>query len=116
MIVKHYKDKKERRRQRIRGKIQGTSQKPRLSVFKSNKHIYAQLIDDTVGETLVSASDNDLEVSGKNKEVARKVGQELAKKAKKKGIEEAAFDRSGYPFHGRVRAVAEGAREGGLKF
>ncbi len=116
MIIRRYKHNRDRRRQRIRGRIQGTSKKPRLSVFKSNKHIYAQLIDDTVGETLVAASDYDLEGSGKNKVTAREVGHELAKKAKKKGIEEIVFDRSGYLYHGRIKAIAEGAREGGLKF
>lgn len=115
MIVKHYKNKRRKRQQRIRGKIRGTADKPRLSVFRSNKHLYMQLIDDTKGETLVSASDYDLEASGVNKEVAREIGLELARKAKEKGIDKAVFDRSGYIYHGRIKTLAEGVREGGLE-
>lgn len=104
-------------RRGIRKKISGTAQKPRLSVFKSNKAIYAQLINDLDGHTLAAASSSEL---GKdnvvNVQAAGEVGKKLAEKAKASGIEEVVFDRSGYLYHGRVKALAEGAREGGLKF
>ena len=107
-----------KRHKRIRGKISGTAQRPRLSVFRSEKHIYAQLIDDAAGRTLVSASsvEKDFGGSGSNKEAARKVGKTVAERAVKAGIEEVVFDRGGYIYHGRVQELAEGAREGGLKF
>ncbi len=110
-----------RRRLRIRRKIMGIPDKPRLSVYRSLKHIYAQLIDDTTGRVLVSASSLSPEAkkngaSGKNVAAARVVGQMLAEKAKTAGIEKIVFDRSGYLYHGRVKALAEGAREKGLKF
>ena len=107
-----------KRHKRIRGKISGTAQRPRLSVFRSEKHIYAQLIDDVAGRTLVSASsvEKGFEGSGSNKEAARKVGKTVAERAVKAGIEEVVFDRGGYIYHGRVQELAEGAREGGLKF
>ncbi len=107
-----------RRHRRVRSKISGTAARPRLNVFRSTKHIYAQLIDDVNGVTLVSAStlEKDFEGSGANKEAARKVGQSIAKKAVEKGISEVVFDRSGYIYHGRVLELAEGARECGLKF
>lgn len=116
-----YKNQRERRRARVRAKIRGLKTRPRLSVFRANKHIYAQLIDDTCGETKVSASDleptKNKEEKDKSKiEKARSVGELLAQAAKKKGIQEIVFDRSGYKYHGRVKALAEGAREGGLKF
>ncbi|MBD9097946.1 MAG: 50S ribosomal protein L18 [Ruminococcaceae bacterium] len=106
------------RHRRVRGKISGTAACPRLCVFRSAKHIYAQIIDDVAGTTLVAASsmDKDFEGAGSNKEAARKVGAALAKKAANKGIEEVVFDRSGYIYHGRVQELADGAREGGLKF
>ena len=104
-----------RRKSRVRGKINGTSVKPRLTIFRSNQHIYAQLIDDENGNTLVSASDNALS-KGTNTEKAKLVGQEIAKLALVKKISAAVFDRNGNRYHGRVRSVAEGAREGGLKF
>ena len=107
-----------KRHKRIRGKISGTAERPRLSVFRSEKHIYAQLIDDVAGKTLVSASsvEKGFEGLGSNKEAARKVGKTVAERAVKAGIEEVVFDRGGYIYHGRVQELAEGAREGGLKF
>lgn len=102
-------------RYKIRKKISGTAEQPRLSVFRSNKAIYAQLIDDIAGHTLASA--NSKGVSGEtNLDVAKAVGKTLAEQAKSKGIEDALFDRGGYLYHGRVKALAEGAREGGLNF
>ncbi|UII22983.1 50S ribosomal protein L18 [Fulvivirga ligni] len=100
----------------IRSKISGTADKPRLSVFKSNKGIYAQLIDDTKGHTLLASSSKELENEGLNVDVSKNVGLKLAEKAKAGGIEKIVFDRSGYLYHGRIKALAEGAREGGLKF
>ena len=105
------------RHARVRKKISGTPECPRLSVFRSLQHIYAQLIDDVNGVTLVSASsyEKDFE-GGSNKEAARKVGNTLAQRALEKGISAVVFDRGGYIYHGRVSELAEGAREGGLKF
>ena len=107
-----------KRHQRVRGKISGTPERPRLSVFRSEKNIYAQIIDDVAGNTLVSASsvEKGFEGSGANKEGARAVGKLVAERALAKGIEEVVFDRGGYIYHGRVQELAEGAREGGLKF
>lgn len=107
-----------RRHRRVRGKISGTANCPRLNVFRSNTNIYAQIIDDTKAITLVSASTLDKEFSGNggNKEAARKIGNLIAQRALEKGINEVVFDRGGYIFHGRVKELAEGAREGGLKF
>ena len=107
-----------KRHQRVRNKINGTADCPRLNVFRSSKHIYAQIIDDTKGVTLCSASSmaKGFEGSGANKEGARKVGEMIAAAAKDKGIETVVFDRGGYLYHGRVQELAEGAREGGLKF
>ena len=108
---------RQRKHLRVRAKITGTAEKPRLCVFRSNKHIEAQIIDDVKGVTLVSASSAQLKLSnGSNCEAAAKVGADLAKKAKAKGIEFVAFDRGGYLYHGRVAALADAAREGGLKF
>lgn len=104
-----------RRHLRIRQRIQGTGEKPRLSVFRSNKAIYAQLVDDTNGKTLVSSSSLGLK-GKKGVEAAKEAGLALAKSAKEKKIEICVFDRGGYLFHGQVKALAEGAREGGLKF
>ena len=119
-MVKSFNSNEQRlkRHRRVRAKISGTAQRPRLNVFRSNKHIYAQLIDDVNGVTLASAStmDKGFEGNGGNKEAARKVGQAIAKAAAEKNIEEAVFDRGGYVYHGRVAALAEGAREGGLNF
>lgn len=101
----------------IRNKIAGTSERPRLTIYRSNKAIYAQLIDDVSGHTLAFASSKDASVSGATKvEVSKNVGQLLAEKAKAAQIENVVFDRNGYRFHGRVAALAEGARENGLKF
>ena len=107
-----------KRHRRVRAKISGTPERPRLNLFRSAKHIYAQLIDDVNGVTLASAStmEKGFEGNGGNKEAARKVGENLAKKAMEKGISEVVCDRSGYIYHGRVQELAEGAREGGLKF
>ncbi|MGL4347674.1 MAG: 50S ribosomal protein L18 [Chitinophagaceae bacterium] len=105
---------------RIRKKISGITEKPRLSIFRSNTAIYAQLIDDTKGVTLVSVASNDKELKSKEaltkSKKATLVGKTLAKKAIQKGIATCVFDRSGYLYHGRVKALADGAREGGLKF
>ena len=110
-----------RRKRSIRKKISGTSERPRLSIFRSNKHIYAQVIDDVSGKTLASASTESAtvksEISDKKKtEAAQVVGQKIAEQCKSLSIETVVFDRNGFIYHGRVKAVAEGAREGGLKF
>ena len=106
-----------RRKRRIRGRISGTTARPRVSVFRSNKAIYAQLVDDAAAATLVAARSAEIDVAGlKKADVAKKVGELLAQRAKDKGIERVVFDRSGYLYHGRVKALAEGAREGGLVF
>ncbi len=107
-----------KRHVRVRGKISGTPECPRLNVFRSNANIYAQIIDDVNGVTLVSAStlEKDFEGATGNAEAAKKVGAVLAERAKAKGIEQVVFDRGGYIFHGRVAALTEGAREAGLKF
>ena len=106
-----------KRHARVRGKISGTPERPRLSVFRSEKNIYAQIIDDVAGNTLVAASSVEKDFGpGSNKEAARKVGKLIAERALAKGIEEVVFDRGGYIYHGRVQELAEGAREGGLKF
>ena len=106
------------RHKRVRAKISGTAECPRLNVFRSLQNIYAQLIDDVKGETLVSASTVEKEFTeyGGNKTAAHKVGELLAKRAADKGITTVVFDRGGYIYHGRVKELAEGAREGGLKF
>jgi large subunit ribosomal protein L18 len=107
-----------KRHKRVRAKISGTPECPRLNVFRSEKNIYAQLIDDVAGVTLCAASsvEKGFEGSGSNKEGARKVGNMIAERAKAKGIENVVFDRGGYVYHGRVQELAEGAREGGLVF
>ena len=107
-----------KRHKRVRAKISGTPERPRLNVFRSEKNIYAQIIDDVAGNTLVAASslDKEIEGNGGNKEGARKVGEMIAQAAKAKGIENVVFDRGGYLYHGRVQELADGAREGGLKF
>ena len=107
-----------KRHKRVRGKISGTPERPRLNVFRSETNIYAQIIDDTKGVTLVSASslEKGFEGPGSNCEAAKKVGQAVAERAKAKGIDTVVFDRGGYLYHGRVKALAEGAREGGLQF
>jgi large subunit ribosomal protein L18 len=112
---------RKRRHARVRRKVSGTAERPRLNVFRSTHHLYAQVIDDVTGRTLVSASTLDrnlrdeiakLEIS----EQAKAVGKALAERAKEAGIENVVFDRGGYPYHGRVKALAEGSREGGLNF
>ena len=105
-----------KRHARIRKNLSGTSTTPRLNIFRSNTNIYAQIIDDTTGKTLVSASSLDMKLKGLNVEVAKQVGTEIAKRAQEKGIEKIVFDRGGYKYHGRVAAVADGARKKGLKF
>ena len=107
-----------KRHNRVRGKISGTPERPRLCVFRSENHIYAQIIDDVAGKTLAAAStvEKCFEGNGGNAEAAKKIGETIAKRALEKGIENVVFDRGGYIYHGRVKALAEGAREGGLKF
>ncbi len=111
---------RQRRRKRVRKKIRGLKDKPRLSVYKSNRYIYSQLINDVEHTTLVSVSSlKDIRGNGycaKNLQIARKVGEELGKQAKIKGIKEVVFDRRGYPYHGRIKALAEGMRSQGIKF
>jgi large subunit ribosomal protein L18 len=118
MVIKADKNEARlRRHRRVRGKISGTAERPRLDVFRSAKHIYAQVIDDVAGITLCSAStvEKDFDGFGGNIEAAKKVGKNLAAKCLEKGITEVVFDRGGFVYHGRVQALAEGAREGGLK-
>ena len=105
------------RHERIRAKVVGTSEAPRLNIFRSNAQIFAQLIDDENGNTLVSSSSIELKCkNGGNVEAAKAVGKSIAEKAKKKGIKKVVFDRSGYEYHGRVEALADAARENGLEF
>ena len=108
-------DRRNKIKARIRGKISGTAQRPRMSVFRSNKAIYVQVIDDLAGATLVAASSKGI-TEGTKVEIAAKVGEEIAKKAQEKGITEVVFDRNGYLFHGRVKSLADAARKAGLKF
>jgi large subunit ribosomal protein L18 len=109
--------RRNRIRYAIRSKIAGTAERPRLSVFRSNKEIYAQLIDDVAGHTLVSASSREnKEASGSKSDRSKMVGKSLAERAVAKGISTVIFDRGGYLYHGRVKSLADGAREGGLKF
>jgi large subunit ribosomal protein L18 len=111
------KDRRLRIKLSIRHKIEGTPVRPRLSVFKSNKAIYAQVIDDSKGHTILAASSRDLESKGGvNLEISKTVGKKIAEKAIASGISEIVFDRNGYLYHGNIKALAEGAREGGLKF
>lgn len=110
-------ENKNRRKRKIRRNIEGDSNRPRLSIFRSNRFIYAQLIDDTKGTTLTAVSEKELKVDNKSKtEKARAIGALLAQKGIKKNVRKVVFDRNGYKYHGRVKALAEGAREGGLKF
>ena len=112
-------ERRDRLRYRIRKTVSGTEQRPRLAVFRSNKEIYAQLIDDVSGKTITAASsrDKDIDASKANKvEAAKLVGKAIAERAVKAGVEAVSFDRGGYLYHGRVKSLAEGAREGGLKF
>jgi len=107
-------DKRQKRHKKIRSRIKGTSERPRLFVFRSNNHIYANLINDETGKTIATA--NDMEIKGSKTEKAIKVGELIAEKAKENKIELAVFDRGGYKYHGRVKALADSAREKGLKF
>lgn len=121
MAEKNRSEARIRRHARVRKNVQGTQQRPRLSVFRSLSEIYAQVIDDSAGHTLVSASTIDQELSGKLKglkksEQAKLVGKMLAERAKNKGVQTVVFDRGGFKYSGRVKALADGAREGGLEF
>jgi large subunit ribosomal protein L18 len=125
MKVKTKEDIRLRIRNRIRKKIQGTPERPRLAVFRSQTHIYVQVIDDEAGRTLCSASSLDKDFQGKGKgkakrganlEAAKAIGQLIATRAKDKGVEAVVFDRGGFHYHGRIKALADAAREGGLKF
>lgn len=120
MITKGDKNKARiKRHLRVRKKIKGTAERPRLNIFRSSKHMYAQIIDDVKGVTLVSASTKDKELqieNGGNVEAAKQVGELIAKRAKANGVEKVVFDRSGYLYHGRVKALADAAREAGLEF
>jgi large subunit ribosomal protein L18 len=111
------RQKRERRHRRVRGKVAGTDERPRLAVFRSNRGIFAQLVDDANGRTIASASWVGLKgFKGDKSAQAKAVGKQVAAAAKKRGIEAVVFDRGGYLYHGRVKALADGAREGGLKF
>jgi large subunit ribosomal protein L18 len=112
-LIQH--TRRTRRKRSIRKRLFGTADRPRLTVTRSNKHIYAQIIDDVAGKTLVSASSSRLE-KGSDAKAAKTVGEELAKQAKAAGVETVCFDRNGYKFHGRVQSLADAAREKGLKF
>ncbi|MFV0330562.1 MAG: 50S ribosomal protein L18 [Dysgonomonas sp.] len=101
---------------RVRGKIHGTSERPRLTVFRSNKQIYAQVIDDLTGKTLAAASSLKISEKAPKKEIAAKVGELIAKSAQEAGITTVVFDRNGYLYHGRIKELADAARKGGLKF
>ena len=119
-MVKKYDSNAQRlkRHKRVRAHISGTAETPRLNVFRSDKHVYAQIIDDVAGKTLVAAATNEKDFGGYggNVEAAKKLGGIIAERALKAGIENVVFDRGGYLYHGRVKALADGAREGGLKF
>ena len=119
-MIKPYDSNAQRlkRHKRVRAKLSGTAERPRLNVFRSASHIYAQVIDDVTGRTLVAAASNEKGFGqyGGNCEAAKKVGQMIGERAVKAGIEDVVFDRGGYLFHGRVKALADGARESGLKF
>jgi large subunit ribosomal protein L18 len=117
MATKTTVEARAKRRRRIRAKVVGSAARPRVSVFRSNRAIYAQVVDDAGGTTLVAAQSGEVDAGGLNKTVvARKVGVLLAERARAKNIDTVVFDRSGYLYHGRVKALAEGAREGGLVF
>jgi large subunit ribosomal protein L18 len=117
MSVKTKPAKRLKRRRRVRSKVQGTAERPRLSVFRSNRGVFAQLIDDVAGRTVVAVNWIEPELRNlRSMEQAKKAGELLAQRAKEAGVDTAVFDRGGYQFHGRVAALAEGAREGGLAF
>ena len=119
-MIKKYDSNAQRlkRHKRVRAKLSGTAERPRLNVFRSSQHIYAQVIDDVTGRTLAAAASNekDFGAYGGNCDAAKKVGLAVAERAKSKGIENVVFDRGGYVYHGRIQSLAEGAREGGLQF
>jgi large subunit ribosomal protein L18 len=114
-VVEKKRMHRDKRRQRVRRKIAGTAERPRLSVYRSNVNIYAQLVDDDAGDTLAAADSREVEGAEDRKDAARKVGALIARRASEAGIEMAVFDRGGNKYHGRIAALAEGAREGGLK-
>jgi large subunit ribosomal protein L18 len=117
MTVATKPDKRLKRRRRVRAKIQGSAERPRISVFRSNRGLFAQLIDDEAGRTLASANWTEAELRSLSRmDQARRIGELLAERAKSTGIENAVFDRGGYKYHGLVKALADGAREGGLAF
>ena len=117
MAVQTKQQSRLRRRRRVRAKIRGTAARPRLSVYRSNRGLFAQLIDDDAGRTVAAVNWTEKDLRGlKAMEQAKRAGELLAERAKKEGVETCVFDRGGYRFHGRVAALAEGAREGGLKF
>jgi len=116
MPVKAKTNRRSRIKMGIRKNVEGTSVRPRLSVFRSNKAIYAQIIDDSKGHTIAAASSADIEKAKLNKETSKTVGMKVAEKALATGVKEIVFDRNGYLYHGNVKALADGAREGGLKF
>ena len=115
MAVLQKRAHREKRRRRVRRKVVGTAERPRLSVYRSNVHIYAQLVDDDAGHTIAAADSREVGEAANRKEAARKVGGLVAQRAAEAGIELAVFDRGGNKYHGRVAALAEGAREGGLR-
>jgi large subunit ribosomal protein L18 len=114
-VVEKKRLHREKRHKRVRRKVSGTAERPRLSVYRSNVHIYAQLVDDDAGRTIATVSSQKV-AGGKKTEKATEVGKQVAVVAKDKGITRVVFDRGGYKYHGRVKAVADGAREGGLEF
>ncbi len=117
MSAVNVREARARRKRRVRVKISGVAGRPPLALFRSNKAIYAQIVDDTAGRTLVAARSAEVDAKGLDKSaVAKKVGELVAARAREKGIAKVVFDRSGYLYHGRVKALAEGAREGGLEF
>jgi large subunit ribosomal protein L18 len=114
-VVEKKRLHREKRRKRVRRKVSGTAERPRLSVYRSNVHIYAQLVDDDAGNTLAAADSREVGEAENRKEAARKVGELIANRATDSGIETVVFDRGGNKYHGRIAALAEGARSGGLK-
>ena len=113
---KHKNLKREIRHKRVRSRVSGEGDRPRLAVFKANRHIYVQVIDDTVGKTLVAASSMEVKTKAKKSDMAKEVGKMIASKAMAKNIKAVKFDRGGFAYHGRIKSLAEGAREGGLEF
>lgn len=116
MNIKEKQYRRMRRHKRVRSRVVGTAERPRLNVFRSNKHIYAQLVDDSAGKIMASVSDHGFKEKGKGVENSKQVGAQLAQAIMKNGVEKVVFDRSGYSYHGNVKAVADGAREAGLQF